>query len=49
MVYEIPINFCPKCDNKRIIVVQGKTAEYEYSLTGKCLKKDVSQTQLIQS
>lgn len=39
MVYEIPINFCPKCGNKRIIVVQGKTAEYEYSLTGKCLKK----------
>ena len=35
----IPIDFCPKCKNKRIRVVQGKTFEYEYSLTGKCLKK----------
>lgn len=39
MTYEIPIDFCPKCNNKRIRVIQGKTYEVEYSLTGKCLKK----------
>lgn len=37
--FYIPIDFCPKCKNKRIRVVQGKTFEHEYSLTGKCLKK----------
>lgn len=37
--FYIPIDFCPKCKNKKIRVVQGKTSEYEYSLTGKCLKK----------
>ena len=37
--FYIPIDFCPKCKNKRIRVVQGKSFEYEYSLTGKCLKK----------
>ena len=37
--FYIPINFCPKCKNKKIRVVQGKSLEVEYSLTGKCLKK----------
>lgn len=37
--FYIPIDFCPKCGNKRIIVVQGKSFEYEYSLTGKCIRK----------
>lgn len=37
--FYIPIDFCPKCKNKKIRVVQGKTFEHEYSLTGKCLKK----------
>lgn len=37
--YDIPIDFCPKCNNKKITVVQGKSFEYEYSLTGKCIKK----------
>ena len=39
MIYDIPINFCPKCNNKKIIVVMGKQYENEYSLTGKCIKK----------
>lgn len=37
--YDIPIDFCPKCKNKRIRVVMGLTYEAEYSLSGKCLKK----------
>lgn len=37
--FDIPINFCPKCKNKRIKIVQGKIYENEYSLSGKCLKK----------
>ena len=37
--FYIPIDFCPKCKNKKIRVVQGKQFEYEYSLTGKCIKK----------
>lgn len=37
--YDIPINFCPKCKNKKIRVVLGLTYEAEYSLSGKCLKK----------
>ena len=40
--FYIPIDFCPKCKNKKIRVVQGKSLEYEYSLTGKCLKKSHS-------
>lgn len=39
MIVDIPIDFCPKCKNKKIIVVIGKTFEYNYSLTGKCIKK----------
>ena len=39
MVYDIPIDFCPKCNNKKITIVQGRSSEYEYSLTGKCIKK----------
>lgn len=35
----IPIDFCPKCKNKKIRVIQGKTFECEYSLSGRCLKK----------
>lgn len=42
MAIDIPINFCPKCKNKRIRVVQEKTFEAEYSLTGKCLHKSKS-------
>lgn len=38
-VIDIPIDFCPKCKNKKIRVVMGKSFEYEYSLTGKCLRK----------
>lgn len=37
--YDIPIDFCPKCKNKKIRVVMGFTYEAEYSLSGKCLKK----------
>lgn len=37
--YDIPIDFCPKCKNKKIRVVLGLTYEAEYSLSGKCLKK----------
>lgn len=37
--YDIPIDFCPECKNKRIRVVMGFTYEAEYSLSGKCLKK----------
>lgn len=36
--FDIPIDFCPKCKNKRIRIVMGKTYEVEYSLTGKCIK-----------
>lgn len=39
MVYDIPIDFCPKCNNKKITIVQGRSFEYEYSLTSKCIKK----------
>lgn len=39
MRYDIPIDFCPKCNNKRITVVMGKQYEHEYSLTGKCIRK----------
>ncbi len=39
MIYDIPIDFCPKCGNKKITIVQGRSIEYEYSLTGKCIKK----------
>lgn len=39
MVYDIPIDFCPKCNNKRITIIQGKSIECAYSLTGKCIKK----------
>lgn len=39
MRYDIPIDFCPKCNNKKIIVVMGKQYEHEYSLSGKCIKK----------
>ena len=38
--FYIPIDFCPKCKNKKRRVVEGKNFEYEYSLTGKCLKKN---------
>lgn len=38
-IFYIPIDFCPKCKNKKITVVQGKSFEYEYSLTGKCIKR----------
>lgn len=38
-IFYIPIDFCPKCKNKKIIVVQGKNFEHQYSLTGKCIKK----------
>ena len=37
--YDIPIDFCPKCKNKRIRVVMGFSYEAEYSLSGKCLRK----------
>lgn len=37
--YDIPIDFCPKCKNKRIRVVMGLTYEAEYSLSGRCLRK----------
>lgn len=37
--YDIPIDFCPKCKNKRIRVVMGFSYEAECSLSGKCLKK----------
>ena len=37
--YDIPIDFCPNCKNKKIRVVLGLTYEAEYSLSGKCLKK----------
>lgn len=37
--YDIPIDFCPKCKNKRIRVVMGFSYEAEFSLSGKCLKK----------
>lgn len=36
---DIPIDFCPKCKNKKITVIMGKSFEYEYSLTGKCIRK----------
>lgn len=39
MEYEIPIDFCPKCFNKKITVVMGIQYEHEYSLKGKCIKK----------
>lgn len=39
MRYDIPIDFCPKCNNKRITIVMGKQYENEYSLTGKCIRK----------
>ena len=39
MRYDIPIDFCPKCKNKRITVVMGKKIENEYSLSGKCIKR----------
>lgn len=39
MRYDIPIDFCPKCKNKRITVVMGKSIETEYSLSGKCIRK----------
>lgn len=37
--YDIPIDFCPKCKNKRIRVIMGFSYEAEYSLSGKCLRK----------
>lgn len=37
--YDIPIDFCPKCKNKKIRVVLGQSFEAQYSLSGKCLKK----------
>lgn len=39
VLYDIPIDFCPKCKNKKIRVVMGQSYENEYSLSGKCLKK----------
>lgn len=36
---DIPIDFCPKCNNKRITVVMGKQYENEYSLSGRCIRK----------
>lgn len=39
MEYDIPIDFCPKCNNKRITIVMGKQFEKEYSLSGKCIRK----------
>lgn len=38
MRYDIPIDFCPKCNNKRITIIMGKQYEKEYSLTGKCIR-----------
>lgn len=40
-IYEVPINFCPKCKNKNLKVAVGKIHEHEYSFkTGKMLRKD---------
>lgn len=36
---DIPIDFCPKCNNKKIRVVLGRSFEEEFSLSGKCLKR----------
>lgn len=38
---DIPIDFCPKCNNEKIRVVLGRSFEEEFSLSGKCLKKAV--------
>ncbi len=39
MKYDIPIDLCPKCNNKRITIIRGKSYEQEYSLSGKCVRK----------
>lgn len=36
---DIPIDFCPKCNNEKIRVVLGRSFEEEFSLSGKCLRK----------
>ena len=36
---DIPIDFCPKCNNEKIRVVLGRSFEEEFSLSGKCLRR----------
>lgn len=39
MRYDLPIDFCPKCKNKRITIAMGESIEVEYSLSGKCIRR----------